>query len=77
VTNGPHLQLLSERTYVRSMDRAEIMTLRRSLAVLPPKSAGLVREVAMRLLAQLHEMDERPTDLREEGSPQIRKCGLH
>ena len=39
-------------------------SLRRSLAMLPPSSAGLNREEAMRLLAQLQEMDQRVRDLR-------------
>jgi hypothetical protein len=47
------------------MDSTEITSLRRSLAMLPPKSAGLNREEAMRVLAQLQETDQRLRDLRE------------
>jgi len=47
------------------MDRSEIENLRRSMAMLPPQSAGLSREEAMRLLAELQEMDRRLRALRE------------
>jgi hypothetical protein len=43
----------------------ELEYLRLSLAMLPPKSAGLNREEAMRLLAQLQETDQRLRGLRE------------
>jgi hypothetical protein len=42
------------------MDSSEIMSLRRSLAMLPPQAAaGLSREEAMRLLTELQEMQKR------------------
>jgi len=41
------------------------MSSRRSMAMLPPQAAGLSREEAMRLLAELKEMDQRLRDLRE------------
>ena len=47
------------------MDGTEIVALRRSLAMLPPKSAGLNREEAMRLLVQIQETDQRLRDLQE------------
>jgi hypothetical protein len=55
----------AERTYVRLVDRSEIEYLRRSLAMLPPQAAGLSREEAMRLLAQLQETDKWLRELRE------------
>jgi hypothetical protein len=45
--------------------REGLESLRRSLAMLPPQTAGRSREQAMRLLAQLQEMDQRLRDLRE------------
>jgi hypothetical protein len=48
------------------MDPFDVENLRRSLAMLPPQApAGLNREEAMRLLAQLQEMDQQLRDLRE------------
>jgi hypothetical protein len=45
-----------DRTYVREMDRYhELEDLRRSLAMLPPVSAGLTREKAMALASELQE----------------------
>jgi hypothetical protein len=44
---------------------SEIENLRRSTAMLPPQAAGLSREEAMRLLAELEEMDQRLRDLRQ------------
>jgi len=48
------------------MDRYhELEDLRRSLAMLPVGSAALTREDAMRLLAELQEMQERVGRLRD------------
>jgi hypothetical protein len=47
------------------MDSYQLENLRRSLAMLPPHAAGLGREEAMQLLAELQEMDRRFRDLRE------------
>jgi hypothetical protein len=48
------------------MKDSELEYLRRSLAMLPPQApAGLSREDAMRLLAELQEMDQRLRGLRE------------
>jgi hypothetical protein len=47
------------------MDSYELENLRRSLAMLPPQAAGLSREEAMALLAELQEMDRRLRGLRE------------
>lgn len=48
-----------------AMDRYhELENLRRSLAMLPPQSAGLDREQAMRLVAELQAMDRRVQHLR-------------
>jgi hypothetical protein len=41
-----------------SVDAYELENLRRSLAMLPPNAAGLSRGEAMRLLAELQEMDK-------------------
>jgi hypothetical protein len=41
------------------MEPMEIESLRRSLAMLPPKSTGVSREEAMRLLAELQAMQKR------------------
>jgi hypothetical protein len=48
-----------------SMDSYELENLRRSLAMLPPQAAGLSREEAMGLLAELQEMDKRLRELRD------------
>ena len=40
-------------------------SLRRSLAMLPPQAMGLSREKAMRVHAELQEMDQRVRELRE------------
>jgi len=48
------------------MDRLyEIENLRRSLAMLPPKTKALDREEAMNLLAELHEVESRLRNLRD------------
>ena len=48
-----------------SVKDSEIESLRRSLAMLPAQAPGLRREEAMRLLAELQEMDRRLRDLRQ------------
>jgi hypothetical protein len=48
------------------MDRYhELEDLRRSLAMLPPGTKALSREEAMRLLAELQEVEGRLRDLRD------------
>jgi hypothetical protein len=47
------------------MDSSEIENLRRSVAMLPPQAAGLSREEAMRLLAELQAMDQRLRNVQE------------
>ncbi len=47
------------------MKDSELEFLRRSIAMLPPQAAGLSREEALRLLAQLQEMDRRLQRLRD------------
>lgn len=47
------------------MEGFEIEHLRRSLAMLPSESAGLSREEAIRLLAELQDMDRGFRDLRD------------
>lgn len=46
------------------MTKHELEYWRRSIAMLPPRSVGLNREDAMRLLAELEEMDRRLGDVR-------------
>ncbi len=49
-----------------SVDRYhELEDLRRSLAMLPPGSAGLDREAAIGLLAELQDLEDRVSRLRD------------
>ncbi len=48
------------------VDRSfELENWRRSIAMLPPQSAALDREEAMRLLAELHDLEGRIKRLRD------------
>ena len=54
-----------ERMFVLVDRLYELENLRRSLAMLPPGSKSLDREEAMRLLADLHEVESRLRNLRD------------